>query len=165
MFDFGNNNTPIKDYSVLGGLLYLPAVSLFFTMLLGIIGFLKEIIPALSLWEVFTTPGSEYFHENWDSLLIFKAVTNGVVVLLSIVTLILFMQRRKIVPMLMIGFYTGSILFTAGDFLIGQSIPVIAESQEALRAGVENLVRVIMVGGIFIPYFLRSERVRGYFVE
>jgi Protein of unknown function (DUF2569) len=157
-----NHNT---EPSGLGGWLILPMLALIIlpfkigAMLMSI------YFPIFSkgYWEVLTTPGSEVYHVLWAPLLMFEIVGNCLFLLASIVLLILFFQKNHRFPKLMILFLAANVVFVVIDFFAADLIPAVADEPDPESN--KELMRVIAGAAIWIPYFLKSVRVKNTFVK
>ena len=114
-------------------------------------------------WSVLTTPGEPMYNWIWKPLLLFELFGNLAFLLWAIVLLCLFFSRKRIFPPLMIAFYAANLLFVVVDFVVTFAIPVVGSQFDA--ASVMELVRAILVCGVWIPYFLISERVKQTFTQ
>jgi hypothetical protein len=143
----------LSDLEGIGGWLILVAFGLGFAPLRSIRG----IYATLHILY-----GSEY--QNWLSmhpgmagLILFEAVTNTLFLFALVVLNYLFYRKKKEFPGLMI------------TFMALQSILLLIDYAVVLhynsRGSVTNVAGAILGSAIWIPYYLRSERVKVTFVR
>ena len=73
----------------------------------------------------------------------------------------LFVRQSSRTPAVFIVWLLINVAIQVVDLLLAQSIPVVAE--ESTAAVAREVFRAILQAAIWIPYFLRSERVRNTF--
>ncbi|WP_438449235.1 DUF2569 domain-containing protein [Gorillibacterium sp. sgz5001074] len=151
--------------SGLGGWLILVQIGLYFSMFLLAIQLLQHSLPAFATqtWEVLTSKQSEYYHPLWGPTIIFEAVFNAASFIFCVYLLINLYKKKTIFPRLMIIFYSVSLAVGIMDYLLILQIPLTRELDDG------SLLRDLMKSGvrcaIWIPYFLKSERVHNTFVK
>ena len=152
------------QYNSIGGWLIIVAIGLVISPVL-IFSTLMEIIPVFSdeTWSVITTPGTEYYHPLLAPYLIYGVIGNIIYIVFLILVAILFFQRRRIVPKLIIIYLISYLIFIAGDHFGGGLIPIISSQDDS--ASVVELIGSIMRCLIWVPYFKLSKRVRRTFVN
>ncbi|WP_414859286.1 DUF2569 domain-containing protein [Paenibacillus haidiansis] len=102
----------------------------------------------------------ELFHPLWKSLVIFETIYNISLILFCFYILISFYRKKSIVPLLMIIFYSASLVVTIIDYIfVYFAFPGQAGSL------IRDLVRPVITCLIWIPYFLQSERVKNTFIR
>ncbi|WP_214629033.1 DUF2569 domain-containing protein [Paenibacillus agaridevorans] len=84
-------------------------------------------------------------------------------ILFSLYAIVSFYQKKAIVPRLMIIFYGISFLIGAIDTLLVYQIPAAKELDSG--DSVMDIVRSFITCLIWIPYFLKSERVKNTFIR
>ena len=154
-------NTP----SGLGGWLVLPILGLLVApFALGAL-LLTTYGPIFDSggWDFLTTPGSEYYHPLWAPLLIFEIAGNFGLLVFSIILLVFFFQKNAAAPKAMIAFLIINFLFVTIDLIAADFIPMVSESTE--DDAMEGVVRAGISALIWIPYFLRSKRVKNTFIH
>ena len=154
-----------KSYEGIRGWLILPLIGLFITPVRISISILKDFIPIFTdgRWNVLTTPGSGAYNPLWVALIIFECVGNAVFVIFSIVLLVFFFRKSRLLPKLIISYIILNVLFVAGDFSLANLIPAVAEQSDPQDA--KELARAIIGAIVWIPYFLVSKRVEQTFVR
>jgi len=154
-----------QNYDKIGGWLILVAIGLIIAPLRILLFTLKDIFPVFApqTWSVLTTPGSEAYHPLWAPLLIGELVGNLFFVFLGIVLVVLFFQRRKIVPKLVIIYLVTNLGFVIADAYVATLIPIVAQQDNT--STVKEIVRGVVSAAIWTPYFLISKRAKGTFVR
>lgn len=149
----------------IGGWLIIPLIGLLLMPLKLLFSLHNDFLPIFQegYWEVLTTPGAEAYHHLWAPLLIFEIVGNVFFVLFDLVLLYLLFTKHHLFPKLFIAFLASNVVFVTADYFAADLIPAIAAQSdpEALR----ELRRTIVGALIWIPYMLRSERVRNTFLK
>jgi len=151
--------------SGLGGWLILPMLGLIFLPIkLGAM-LVMTYYPIFSegYWEVLTTSGTEAYHALWAPLLIFEIVGNSGFFIGAIVLLVFFFQRHLRFPTLMIWFLSLNLAFVGIDFLAADLIPAVAAEPDP--ESTKELIRTVAGAVIWIPYFLKSVRVKNTFTN
>ena len=151
--------------SGIGGWLVLPLLGLMLTPVQVGIQTVRDFPPVLGtqVWGQLTTPGGESYHPLWAQLIIFELVTNVVVIGFSLVLLVLFFRKSRRVPSLMIGWMLLNFAIQVIDLVLVGAIPAAASAAGAQDR--TDLSRAVVGAAVWIPYFLRSKRVRNTFVE
>lgn len=152
-------------YDTIGGWLLLPMLGMVFTPFAIAFNLWTNYVPIFTggQWQEFTTPGSELYHPLLGPLLIFELIANLGVGVLVIVCLFCLFPRKRIFPRLAIAYYLVSIAFVVLDHIGANQIPLLAANPET--GDVQEIVRAVAAGGIWIPYMLLSRRVKGTFVN
>jgi hypothetical protein len=154
-----------KEPSGLGGWLILPMLGLIFLPFkLGAM-LATTFWPIFSegSWEVLTTPGGEAYHALWAPLLIFEIIGNSTFLIAAIVLLVFFFQKYHRFPKLMILFLSLNLAFVGIDFFAVDLIPTAAAEPDP--ESTKELIRVFVGAAIWIPYFLKSVRVKNTFTN
>lgn len=150
--------------SGLGGWLILIQIGLYLT-LIGLIILIRDSFYNFSdeTWQLLITEGTIYYDPLWKPVIIFESIYNILFFIFSITILVQFYRKKSIVPRLMIIFYSLSLLVGIFDYIMMQQIPLARE----LEAGstIRDLLKSALTCLIWIPYFLKSERVKNTFVR
>jgi hypothetical protein len=131
----------------------------------GIGGWL--LIPALTLVSVAFATSSSILDQQLASVSLEILAGNALLTVGSVVLLVLFFQRSRHLPGLMVVFYVvlvavASLEYVAVDRLLLGVTPEIAEQEAKL---VNDGIRLSITSAIlWIPYFLVSRRVKNTFV-
>ncbi len=151
--------------SGIGGWLILPMIGLVITPLrLGFMLITMHLQIFLSgSWGILTTAGSDAYHPLWAPLILFEIFANTVLMSWSVALLVLLFAKSHHFPKWIILLYLTSLGVIALDMALSQSIPAVAEQNDPSAA--TELFRSIVAAIIWIPYFIKSERVRNTFVK
>ena len=149
--------------SGIGGWLILPAIGLVLTPILLLVTITRDLLPALQpeVWNALTEPGSQAYHPMWSTVILFEAVANVGFLVFTLWLGYLFVRQSSRTPAVFIVWLLINVAIQVIDLLLAQSIPVVAE--ESTAAVGREIFRAILQAAIWIPYFLRSERVRNTF--
>ena len=158
-----NNEYPLLGVSGLGGWLVLVQVGIYITIIMLLIQIFQYALPAFSAetWDILTIKQSEYYHPLWAPVIIYEAAFNILFLLFSIYILFNLYAKKIILPKLMIIFYSASLISGIIDYAALQQIPMARDLQDgnALR----DILKSVVTCAIWIPYFLKSDRVYNTF--
>jgi hypothetical protein len=148
-----------------GGWLIIVQVGLFATVILSLINLFRYSIPSFNAetWETLTSVQSSYYHPLWAPTIIFEAFIDGGIILYSLYIILNFYQKKSVVPRLMISFYSLSLLIAVIEYLFMLQIPDWKEADDG--SSIRDIFKSILTCVIWIPYFLKSVRVRNTFVK
>ncbi|MBY0118027.1 DUF2569 domain-containing protein [Paenibacillus sp. FSL R5-0623] len=151
--------------SGLGGWLILIQIGLFLTVILLVVQLFQQIIPTFTTetWEMLTSKQSDYYHPLWGPVLIFEMVYNTLFLLFSVYTIFAFYSKKAILPRLMIIFYGLSLAVGIIDYLLLLQIPLAKELEDG--SSIREIAKSVITCAIWIPYFIKSERVHNTFVR
>ena len=153
-----------KELSGLGGWLVLIAIRLIISPIFQAAHILRSLRSfGLWRWEALTSPGGTAYHPAWAPLLILELFGEMSILILTILVLVLFLQRRRVVPVLFIALLLASLVFVVGDMIGLQIIKTIPETTKTLL--LRNLLAAIIGCAIWIPYMLLSRRVKATFTQ
>lgn len=154
-----------KSLKGLGGWLGFFQFSLYTSLLLGIITIIVNIIPIYGseAWETLTDPSSVAYDPLWKPLIIFETVGNIISMLLIILILVMLYAKKSMLPKLVIIMLVYNILLVAVDYSLLQQISLVDQIEDANST--KEISRSILYACVWIPYFLRSKRVRNTFVN
>jgi hypothetical protein len=156
---------PETLYKGIGGWLIFPLLGLIITPIEGSFQMYNIYwqIFAKGYWSSLTTPGTEVYHAFFGPLLIFEGFGNSLTLALSVVTLWFFLRKSRLLPRLMISLIIFNFVFVCGDFFLSNLVPAVAaqsDSQSTIELG-----QAVIGTLIWIPYFLKSKRVKQTFVR
>jgi hypothetical protein len=151
VFEVGASFIPI------GGWLILILIGLFITPLNIIDVISKANFFSLHTWNLYAHKAGEPI---FRSLLTWEVFGNTIVLCYSIFCLVLLLNKRDILPKAIIGYFMFCLVFTLVDYILAINLKNDAMSEMALMP----LLRSLVVGAIWIPYFIRSVRVHQTFV-
>ncbi|WP_339308958.1 DUF2569 domain-containing protein [Paenibacillus sp. FSL k6-2145] len=151
--------------SGLGGWLILIQIGLFVTVILLAVQLFQQIIPTFTTetWEMLTSKQSDYYHPLWGPVLVFEMVYNTLFLLFSVYTIFAFYSKKAILPRLMIIFYGLSLIVGIIDYLLLLQIPLAKELEDG--SSIREIAKSVITCAIWIPYFIKSERVHNTFVR
>jgi len=110
-----------------------------------------------------TAPGSEFFHPLWQPLLVYELVFNILWLVVAVLMVILFFQKRNAFPRIFMIYLVGVFLLQVIDQVWVQQIPSLQNQQTT--ADFKNLFRAAIHTTVWSLYFLKSERVKNTFVH
>ncbi|TCZ79352.1 DUF2569 domain-containing protein [Paenibacillus albiflavus] len=159
-----NDHQPL-GISGLGGWLILVQIGLYLTIILLVLQLFQNSLPVFTTdtWEVLTSIKSQYYHPLWGPVLIFESIYNVLFLFFSIYILINFYGKKSILPRLMIIFYSVSLAIGVIDYLLVLQIPLARELEDG--SSLRGIVRSVITCAIWIPYFIKSERVHNTFTR
>lgn len=165
-----NNYSGKNDPQGFGGWLLLPIIGLFVSAYIGVRLFIEGslILFGPEIWSAFNTPGTQFYHSWWVPVIVLGASTQVGLVVGSVIALVTIFMKKRFVPRLMIGIYLLGFLLVAVDFLLVEFFlsavsPDLAE--QARPESFRKLIGVTVGVAIWIPYFLKSVRVKNTFVH
>lgn len=164
----GTNDS--KEPKGLAGWLLLPILGLFVSIFVAFRLFKDGslILFEPEIWVAFITPGTLFYHSIWVPVIVFGALIQVSMITVSIAALVAIFKKKRFVPRLMIGLYLLGIILAAVDIILGvfflpALVPELYKQVES-----ESFVKAIgsAVGAaIWIPYFLKSRRVKNTFIR
>ncbi len=154
-----------KPISGLGGWLILIHVGLYISLLMSLNQFSRELIPFIGSeeWGALTSKYSEYYHPLWAPGIILETVYHVVFILFTIFILVNFYSKRRAFIFLMIIYFSLNLLFYIIDSIIVYQIPILREYDDG--NSLKLTVRQAISCAIWIPYFLKSKRVKNTFIR
>ena len=157
---------PDRALTGLGGWLVLVGISLFVTVGRNAFGLRGDLLPMLdrAKWLFLTTPGTTSYSPLWAPALLGSVALDIVLLFYSGLLIVLFFQRRTTFPRLMIILLaTLAVTSPLLDVLVGH-LPIAVDALAKLQAEHRSMMaQDITRALIWIPYFLRSQRVRNTF--
>lgn len=152
--------------SGLGGWLVLVQIGMYLTIVLLITTFFNDTLPALRSenWELFTSQDSPFYDSMWKPVLYFETAANALMLAFLLYCLVNFYRKKTILPVLMIVFYSANLLVGLIDYGMLSQIDIVQEYDLLGGDTIRDLVRSAITCAIWIPYFLKSERVQNTFV-
>jgi hypothetical protein len=146
------------------GWLILPAIGVALTPLVLLVEAAANLGPySSSQWSALTTPGGDSYHALWAPILLGELVFGVAMLVLSVLLLVMFFQRRRRAPLLYILMLAGSALGLAASVAALELMPV-GELQASAQDW-RDLGRALFSCLIWIPYMLRSRRVKSTFIR
>jgi len=154
-----------KEPSGLGGWLALVILGMFAT-LVHVTWMLCQLHLPLVLngtLAKLSDPQHPAYHPLWVPLFCVEVLANLSTLALTVVVLVLIFKRSRFAPAAAIALYVYGVVLLVGDYLMWQLIPAM-RAQPVDPSVIRELGRSIVVTLIWVPYFLRSRRVRNTFV-
>ncbi|MFC4992735.1 DUF2569 domain-containing protein [Rubritalea tangerina] len=155
--------TERKEPYGLKGWIVLPIIGLTVSLIGLFFGLLTTYFPIFTdgTWEYLTDPSSEVYHSMWGPVLIYEAVGNVLFLLYTAALLVMVFRKHYLFPKCMIIFYVANIIFLVTDMILVGFIPMMDEAGNA--ESLRDIVSAVVGAVIWIPYFLKSERVKNTF--
>lgn len=152
-----------QRYTTIGGWLLLPIFGLIISPFKLVISIFKDLLPALKdeNMQLFEDPSSEMYSPALRYILYGEIVGNAFFAVFAIVILTYVFRYKVETPRLVIAFLASNLLFILCDYII---IYLLGFGTTEVFMGAE-IIRIVISCGIWIPYFLTSERVKGTFVK
>ncbi len=142
----------------IGGWLVLVLIGLYATPIALGISLVSNHFFQIDVWTRLADSASGIYNPAQALLLIFELAGNIGFLVFSVMLLILFHQRRTSLPRLMVYFYGANFLFVFFD----SALTTMFKLGEADGQGI---FRSLIGAAIWIPYFLKSERVKRTFIQ
>jgi len=114
-------------------------------------------------YELLTTPGSEAYHPMWEPLLIFEIVYNASIILASCYLAFLYFTKHYLFPKVYIALVLFSLVFIPLDAWLASF--VLTDEPMFDPETAKEFYRALALAVIWVPYMLRSQRVKATFVE
>jgi len=142
----------------IGGLLYLVAIGVILSPIINAF-YLKQLVEAAqnANWEMVWQQGPVTMLS-----IIFGFGAQGYMLFFTIFLAVLFFGRRKIFPKMFIFYIVSVFALCVIDVFIAVSVPNI--TPQMVEEVITSAVRNFTLGLIWIPYFLKSKRVKRTFV-
>lgn len=122
----------------------------------------NNVVFKADVWTALTAPGSST--SPWlGPFLIVELLVNVALFAFSVLALVCFFRKKRILPPLMVALLSGTVVFLGADLAVARAL-VEPAALEAEKTGAD-LGRAVIGAIIWIPYFLRSRRVRATFVN
>lgn len=156
---------PLPPHDKPGGIrgwLILVAIGLVITLVSCFIDAVSDFAAVLNLerWQALTTPGQGAYHPMWAPALLFDMISNSLGFMAALLVLLLFFGKRAAWPRagiaLLIFLLIASIINVALMWSIPEAATPLAANRRAIIAGLIGAL-------IWIPYILRSKRVKATF--
>lgn len=150
----------------IGGWLFLPALGLIATPFVIAFGFYKDLLPAFApdVWNTLTNPNSAAYNSLWGPLIVYEVLINLALFIFTLWLSWNFFTKSRRVPKLFVIWLAAIAGTRILDYLLTYQIPAMA-GKPVDPADVRDLARSFVNAAIWIPYFLRSKRVKNTFIE
>lgn len=149
----------------LGGWLVLVQISIYFSLIAITIFTFNSVLPIFDpeIWNVFADQASPYYDSMFVPLIVFEIIMNAAFVILLGIALYLMYKKKSAFPRLMIGYILFSLLASVLDYVLVNQVEILVEEDNGQF--IREIVRACLYACIWIPYFIRSKRVRNTFVN
>ncbi|MBX4146471.1 DUF2569 domain-containing protein [Paenibacillus lautus] len=149
----------------LGGWLVLVQISMYFSLITITYLLFNHIFPVFEpeIWSMITDKGSAAYTQSLVQLILFETVVNVLFIIALVFALFLLYRKKKAFPKLMIGYILFSLLTSIVDYVAVSQIEILAQGNDGTF--MREVTRSILYACIWIPYFIRSKRVRNTFVN
>ncbi|HIW34592.1 MAG TPA: DUF2569 domain-containing protein [Candidatus Paenibacillus intestinavium] len=160
-----NINYSALGLAGLGGWLILVQIGLYITIISLLVQLVQYSLPSLDpgVWLQLTSKDSEIFHPLWSTIIIFEVVWNVSLLIFCCFSLINLYLKKSIFPKLMIILYGSSLLVGIVDAALLAQIPLVQELEDG--STITDIIRSAITCAIWIPYFIKSQRVANTFVK
>ncbi|WP_145320299.1 DUF2569 domain-containing protein [Paenibacillus xylanexedens] len=162
-----NSDGELPGISGLGGWLILIQMGLFISLVL-LIADLSQVAEIMdpARWEGVRGVDPELYAEGIRPLLWFGVISSVMLLMLVIVNLVLLYKKKRQFPRMMIMLYIANVLIGIVTWILIARIEVPREQHVLDPTSAFNLtIRSLLTCCIFIPYFLKSVRVKNTFVK
>lgn len=149
----------------LGGWLILVGLGLVLAPIRLIldIGPHADVYFSTATWQNLAMPRGDGYHPLYGPLLVMELLGNMTLLAAMLLAIALFFSKRALFPKVFIVLALFSLVFLVGDAILGEAIPAIAEQEDSES---QRLIsRAAFNCLIWIPYMIRSKRVRFTFVR
>jgi hypothetical protein len=151
-----------RKYEGLGGWLTIWLVLAFLGLARKILHIDIHLISGES-WQAGTNPGSDLYHPLWKPLLIYEFVLQFAETLLWVVLIVFFFSKRKFFPRLAIICIALHVSFILLDTLAAFYLSIELNLKRGAMG--RELLGSLIGACVWIPYFLKSDRVKATFVR
>ncbi|WP_460317979.1 DUF2569 domain-containing protein [Paenibacillus sp. YSY-4.3] len=146
----------------MGGWLILVQISLYTSIITRAVTMLQSVsLTGSAGGHPLTSPGSPYYHPMWKTTFMVEGISAAIMLIFTIFILVSFYQKKRILPRMMITFYLINFLLLLITVVMVNQIPMAREVGGV--SGVSTIIGGVVGCAIWIPYFLKSERVRNTF--
>jgi ABC-type multidrug transport system permease subunit len=114
-------------------------------------------------WDILTTPGTPAYHPFWSTLLSLEILVNLGIFIAAVYLAFLFFTKKKQFPKFYIGIVVFSLVFVLIDALLTKI--VVPNDPIFDPAIVKQLITGLVTVLIWVPYMVRSKRVKATFIE
>lgn len=157
--------TEEKNLEGLSGWLIVVGFGLIFSTFRIIVTIFPPYLDIFSSgsWEILTTPGTEAYNPLWAPFLIGEILINSLFVLTWVFITFLFFTKKKTFPV----WYIGAAIFTMVFIVIDAfAIKLVLPNEpvwdpETVKEFSSSVISVI----IWVPYMIKSQRVKATFVN
>lgn len=147
----------------LGGWLIVVGIGLVVAPVRIAVACVQTYVPLFQngAWQLLTTPGTGTYHPLWAPVLLGELLVNLGFFAAFLVLIFLFVRRARMFPRLYIAVLALNLAFLFVDALLLDSLAASGSQTETVWT---PLLQGLASAAIWIPYMLRSRRVRNTFV-
>jgi len=156
-------NDPSPKPSGLGGWLVLVGAGLILSPLMITVLMVKTIAPIVrdGSWEAISSASSDVYNPALVAFFACELLVNLGFVVASVWLLVLFFRRSRKFPSLFVAYCVVNLAFVVLDaWIVSWLLPEIPMDDEDMR----EMARTVLNCLIWVPYMLRSRRVKNTFV-
>jgi hypothetical protein len=157
------DNSNMK-YEGIGGWLILVILGLSISAIKIINMLITVYYPLFSNGTIqsLSNPTYKYYSKILLPTLTMEMIYNTALVFFVIITLVFIFLKKKYVPKMMIAIYLSGLIFNIIDHILVLKLPFVNGVASRTPNGI---VSSIIVCSIWIPYFIKSERVKNTFIK
>lgn len=159
-YDPKPENWALKHERQIGSWLFLPLIGLIISCLRFLYIILTSGYFNVESWSVYLDNTSTFFAPSMAGLILFELIAYIFLLVFSVQSFVLFINQRSSLPKIISILYGASCLFT----LLDVGIYHLVYPNEPFEDGA-TLFRSLLAAFIWIPVFLRSERVKETFTK
>lgn len=114
-------------------------------------------------WQILTDPASSAYNPMWGPLLLSEVAANMLFTCAWLYLIYTFFTKKRVFPVLYIG-----LTFSKIALIVLDAVALSAAMSDVPvfdQATVHQLVKLLIAAGIWVPYMLRSKRVKATFVN
>ena len=115
-------------------------------------------------WQELVDLRSEFYNPDVAWLLGFEVVGNITAIIAALATLYLFCRKSRLTPRFAIAWFAGLFAFNLIDYVLVGRVSLLAAARDDFDA-MRDLGLSAIRTGIWIPYFLKSKRVKATFIR
>lgn len=142
----------------IGGWLMLVLIGLYSSTLVLVGNLLTNNFFEVAIWPMLTDTESIFYRPGHAWLILFELAYNTGMLVYTVLLIVLFHQRRTSVPRLMVLFYGMNLLFICLDNAVAVMLQI-------TEADFKQIIRAVVAGAIWVPYFIKSDRVKRTFTK
>jgi len=158
-------DTDLHGPKGLGGWLVLPIIGSIIRPFSALANLRENFLPIFTngSWEKVTSPESSLFIPLWGPTILFEIAFNVLLVVFSVTICILMFRKSRKTPKYYIILLAGVPAALTIDLILCVNLPNF--SQNALFKSLSTLAPTIVAAAIWIPYFIKSSRVKNTFIN
>ncbi|MCD5322224.1 MULTISPECIES: DUF2569 domain-containing protein [Pontibacillus] len=161
-------DTTLEEYDHINGWLILVAMGLIFSIVGNVIKIFTTFLPLFEeeTWSEITTKGTDLYAPFLGTTIIVESIVQILLLGFTIFLAVMFFKKHRLVPKLMIYFYIIALVLIVIDNTVAFAILQESEfGQIAYGQLYPQLFGAIIGACIWIPYFLKSKRVKLTFTQ